>query len=87
MSEPDSPSAGSMEFGAVHAAAINAMKLQLLIVLVNRLGGKVSVPVQEVDATGQFLLGMHMTVTEITGDKPTDAAMTGVLHFEVRKKQ
>jgi hypothetical protein len=86
MSE-ESPSVGSMEFGSVHAAAIDAMKLQLLIVLVNRLGGKVEIPVQEIDATGQYLLGMHLVTREITGDKTTDARLTGVFHFEVRKKQ
>lgn len=83
----ESPSAGSMEFSRAHAAALDAMKLQLLIVLVNRLGGKIDIPVQEIDDTGKYLLGMHMTMTEVTGDKVTDAKISAVFHFEVRKKQ
>lgn len=40
------------------AGLIDAMKGQLLIVLVERLGGEVRVPVAEVDDTGGKLLGM-----------------------------
>ena len=35
---------------------MEAMKNQLIIVLVNRLGGDVKVPVSEIDATGQYML-------------------------------
>lgn len=35
---------------------MEAMKNQLIIVLINRLGGDVSIPVSEIDATGQFML-------------------------------
>lgn len=39
-------------------AGIEAMLKQLLIVLVNRLGGNVAVPVKEIDATDGLLLSM-----------------------------
>lgn len=39
-----------------HQQAIEMMKDQLLIVLFNRLGGKASIPVSEVDGTGKFNL-------------------------------
>jgi hypothetical protein len=41
-------------------AAIEMMLKQLLIVLVNRLGGDVHVPVSEVDATSGFLFHMQI---------------------------
>lgn len=85
--EPISPPADSMEFSAAHHAALKAMNMQMLIVLVNRLGGKVSVPVKEIDDTGQWLLGMHLESKEITGDRKTDVQLSGVFHFETRKKQ
>ncbi|WP_267355760.1 MULTISPECIES: hypothetical protein [unclassified Methylobacterium] len=37
---------------------IEAMKSQLLIAFVNRLGGSLTMPVDEVDGTGQFNLLM-----------------------------
>jgi hypothetical protein len=40
--------------------AIEAVKDQLLIVFVNRLGGELRVPIEEVDGTGQFLLHMEV---------------------------
>jgi hypothetical protein len=43
-----------------HQQAIEAMKSQLLIVLVNRLGGNVDIPAAEVDATGAFVMSMKM---------------------------
>lgn len=39
------------DLSAPHAALIDAMKGQLLIVLVRRLGGKLTIPVAEVDDT------------------------------------
>ena len=87
MSESDSPSAASAEFGDIHHAVINALKQQLLIVLINRLGGSVDIPVSEVDNTGGWLLGMWLEQPEITGDKPADTKIGGVFHFETRKKQ
>jgi hypothetical protein len=41
-------------------AAIEAMKGQLLLVLVNRLGGKVTIPVSEIDGTGSSILKMSV---------------------------
>ena len=46
--------------GEEHARLIEDMTEQLLIVLVNRLGGKVSVPVAEIDGTGRFDLLMSL---------------------------
>jgi hypothetical protein len=43
-----------------HAAAIKAMLNQLLIVLVNRLGGSVVIPVAEIDGTGEFLFSFKL---------------------------
>ena len=43
-----------------HQQAIEAMKSQLLIVLINRLGGKVDIPVAEVDGTGPFNLAFKL---------------------------
>ena len=56
----------------IHAAVLDDFKDQLLIVLFNRLGGKVSIPVDEVDATGQYVV--EMSVVE------------RVFHFKVRAK-
>lgn len=56
-----------------HAALIDAMKEQLLIVLLKRLGGEVSIPVAEVDDTG--------------GDLFAFSVIDGVFNFKVRKKQ
>ncbi|MCJ2020557.1 hypothetical protein MKK84_24540 [Methylobacterium sp. E-065] len=39
-----------------HQQAVEAMKSQLLIVLINRLGGSLEIPVEEVDGTGAFNL-------------------------------
>ena len=38
------------------AAALDAMKGQLLICMVNRLGGSLTLPVAEVDQTGSWML-------------------------------
>jgi len=56
-----------------HAALIDDLKDQLLIVLIKRLGGSVTLPVAEVDDTGQDMLAM--SVDPITG-----------FYFEVVKK-
>ncbi len=62
------------DMSAEHRMAIDAMKDQLLIVLINRLGGAVDIPVAEIDATGEYMLAMRL-----------DPA-TRVFHFEVGKK-
>lgn len=78
----------AMEHSPVHEAALTALKMQMLIVLVNRLGGKVDIPMTEIDATGQFLLGFSLEIPKRpTGDTKLDASIAGVFHFEVRKKQ
>jgi hypothetical protein len=53
-------------------AAIEAMKGQLLIAFVNRLGGQVEIPVDEVDGTGVFNLSM-----KIDADKRVFTFSTG----------
>jgi hypothetical protein len=57
-----------------HAAAIEAMKSQLLIVFVKRLGGTIDIPVSEVDDTAGDLLAFAVDL-----DKK-------IFHFEVVKK-
>jgi len=47
------------EFGP-HAQVIDDFKDQLLIVLLNRLGGKASIPVADVDNTGSFIVKMNI---------------------------
>lgn len=41
-------------------ALIEAMKDQLLLVLVQRLGGEIRIPVSEVDDTGGLLMGIRV---------------------------
>lgn len=57
-----------------HHAVIEAMKDQLLIVLLKRLGGPQNIPAAEIDDTGQDLLMMSLDPD------------TRVYHFEVAKK-
>ena len=57
-----------------HQQLIEAMKSQLLIVLVNRLGGVVDIPVGEVDDVPR---GVNLAMS----------VRNGVLHFEVQEKQ
>ena len=56
----------------VHADVIDAFKEQLLIVFLNRLGGKVSVPVAEVDATGGYTMSFNV--------------VDGVFNFQIGRK-
>lgn len=55
-----------------HAAAIDNMKDQLLLVLIARLGGTIDIPVSEIDGTGDRLLMMSLNGRSF--------------HFELRKK-
>lgn len=57
----------------VHAAILDDFKDQLMLVLLQRLGGTVSIPVSEVDATGGLICMMSVE--------------DGEFHFELRKKQ
>jgi hypothetical protein len=60
---------------SVLAHMLEAMKGQMLIVLVNRLGGQVEIPVAEVDGTGAFMMNFGLTAAR-------DAFV-----FQVTKKQ
>ncbi|EKF43309.1 hypothetical protein NA8A_04738 [Nitratireductor indicus C115] len=62
------------DLSAEHYMAIDAMKDQLLIVLINRLGGKVDLPVSEIDGTGGCYLMMRLDEQSRT------------FEFEVRRK-
>ena len=55
------------------AKALDDLKDQLLIVFVNRAGGKVSIPADEIDDTGQFMCSMQV--------------IDRVFHFTLEKKQ
>jgi len=55
-----------------HAAAIDNLKEQLLIVFLKRLGGKVSIPISEVDDTDRDCLAFSIR--------------DGAFHFETWKK-
>lgn len=55
-----------------HVAALEEMKEQLLIVFLKRLGGRVTIPVHEVDDTGSDLFMFSL--------------VNGAFHFEIRKK-
>jgi len=58
-----------------HQQAIEAMKSQLLIVLLNRLGGAADIPVSEVDGTGKFNLAFSLDPD------------TRIFHFVVQEKR
>jgi len=62
--------AGNVE----HADLIDALKEQLLIVFLKRLGGEVSIPVVEIDDTGQDVMAFRIDENR-------------VFHFEIQKKQ
>ncbi len=62
-----------MELLKEHAEFLENFKDQLLIVLMKRLGNKISIPLKEVDDTGQDLLSFKVV------DK--------VFHFELSKKE
>jgi hypothetical protein len=57
----------------LHAAVLDDFKDQLLLALIRRLGGKVSIPATEVDETGGYLLAMNIA--------------DGGFNFELVKKQ
>ena len=72
----------------VHEAYLDLAHRQVITVLLNRLGGKVQITLQEIEATNQWLLGWHLDVPKRpTGDIKVDAAICGVLTFETRKRQ
>jgi hypothetical protein len=57
-----------------HAALLDDLKDQLLIVFLKRLGGSIKVPVAEVDDTGGDMLAFSVDPD------------TRIFHFEARKK-
>ena len=57
-----------------HAELIDNLKEQLLIVFLKRLGGKVSIPVEEVDDTSQDLFLFYVD-------------SNNTFHFRLEKKQ
>lgn len=59
---------------AAHADAIEAMLQQLLIALVKRNGGKLAIPVTEIDDTGGHILAFRIDENHI-------------FHFETQRKQ
>lgn len=54
------PNDNEVQFSIAHSDAIEKMKSQLLICFVRRLGGKVSMPVAEIDNTGGVNLIMRL---------------------------
>jgi hypothetical protein len=58
-----------------HVQVIEAMKDQLIIALIRRLGGKLDLPVAEIDSTGGVVLMMSVDQER------------RMFHFEVRPKQ
>ena len=52
--------AAAKEALGVPAEALDAMMEQLLLVLIQRLGGKVTIPVSEIDNTGDLIMTMEM---------------------------
>lgn len=57
-----------------HAAVLDDFKDQLLIIFLRRLGRQVSIPLAEVDDTGQEILSFRIDENK-------------TFHFELRKKQ
>jgi hypothetical protein len=58
-----------------HAEAVNTMLPQLLIALVKRNGGKLTIPAAEIDATGNDLLAFRVDPEKLE------------FHFEIQKKR
>jgi hypothetical protein len=56
----------------LHAAVMDDFKDQLLIAFLRRLGNAVSIPVKEVDETGQYDLAFSVR--------------DGIFHFELKEK-
>lgn len=64
---------GARPEAPLHAAVLDELKDQLLIVFLKRLGGAASIPIAEVDDTGQDVLAFHVK--------------DGAFHFKTHKKQ
>jgi hypothetical protein len=59
----------------IHAEVLDDLKDQLLIAFVRRLGGKVDMPVAEIDRTGESVMTFHVDPE------------TRIFHFQVQAKQ
>lgn len=55
----------SREEAPEHAQLIDDLKDQLLIVLLNRLGGNADIPVSEIDNTGQFVVYLRLNENRV----------------------
>lgn len=64
IARPDAP---------LHAEVLDDFMDQLMIAFLRRLGGKVSIPVKEVDETGRFVLSFNV--------------VDGVFNFTLTEKQ
>ena len=58
----------------LHAAVMDNLKDQLLLVFLRRLGGKVSIPSEEIDNTGSLIMTLR-----VNKDR--------VFHFELKQKE
>lgn len=56
----------------VHAALIDNLKDQLLIAFVNKFGGKITLTVEELDKTGNYLLGFRINQINQTFEFKTE---------------
>ena len=57
----------------IHAAVMDNLKDQLLLVFLRRLGGKLSIPLEEIDNTDSLIMTLRV-------DKDS------VFHFELKQK-
>jgi len=57
----------------IHAAVMDNLKDQLLLVFLRRLGGKISIPLEEIDNTDSLIMTLRV-------DKDS------VFHFELKQK-
>lgn len=60
MNQDEMDNERAAKFVQDHAMGVQRLKDQLLICLVKRAGGRVEIPVSEVDDTGQDLLSMEV---------------------------
>ena len=58
----------------IHAAVMDNLKDQLLLVFLRRLGGKISIPLEEIDNTDSLIMTLRV-------DKDS------VFHFELKQKE
>lgn len=66
---------------AVFGEALKMMQQQVLLVLIDRLGGEVSLPVPEIDGTGGWRLEMEMV------PNPTDPVNPKAMSFRFKLRK